>query len=190
MGQFPLSLRIDRCEREMMRMGSDDLYKKRRAQRIKKIGSKDPRDRILVVCEGAKTEPMYFEGFRLTNVDVRGIGHNTLSLVRKTIDIKERARKKKEPFDKVWCVFDRDSFPTQDFNEAIELASKNQIEVAYSNESFELWYCLHFGYCESAITRDQYCERLSERLNTTYDKTAKDMHDLLLDKQDAAIQER
>ncbi len=39
-------------------MGSDDLFRKR------KVATRDRRPRILIVCEGEKTEPKYFESFR------------------------------------------------------------------------------------------------------------------------------
>jgi hypothetical protein len=45
------------------------------------------------------------------------------------------------PFDEIWCVFDRDEHPFVD--EAIELATRNGIGVAFSNPCFELWFVLH-----------------------------------------------
>ena len=47
------------------------------------------RQRFLIVCEGSKTEPQYFEQFRVPGlvVKVEGIGMNTLSLVDKAIEL-------------------------------------------------------------------------------------------------------
>ena len=49
-------------------MGSDDLHKKRKAltlkQKQRKIGVRKPYDRVLIVCEGSKTEPLYFKALR------------------------------------------------------------------------------------------------------------------------------
>ena len=40
--------------------------------------SKYTRKTVLIVCEGAKTEPAYFHGFRLAKViEVKGVGKNT-----------------------------------------------------------------------------------------------------------------
>lgn len=65
----------------MIVMGSDDLFKRSKALREYKRATgnrgKD-RDRILIVCEGEKTEPTYFEGFKLTNVTVVGTGNNPI----------------------------------------------------------------------------------------------------------------
>jgi hypothetical protein len=168
-------------------MGTDDLYKKRRQNRTRKVGTRATRDRILIVCEGTKTEPNYFEGFRLTNVQIVGTGSNTHSVVKKALEEKRRAKRNKERFDQIWCVFDRDSFPSQNFNNAIAIAKQNDIRVAYSNESFELWYLLHFHYYDSAMTRQQYCDKLSQLLNINYQKNAKGIYDLLLQKQQDAI---
>lgn len=45
-------------------MGTDDLFKKRRAKlQERKIESKTPKpNSFLIVSEGAKTEPFYFDG--------------------------------------------------------------------------------------------------------------------------------
>lgn len=45
-------------------MGTDDLFHKRKQRRAtslqRKKALKAPYDRVLIVCEGAKTEPNYF----------------------------------------------------------------------------------------------------------------------------------
>lgn len=44
-------------------MGSDDLFKKRKLRR--KLAEKNvAADRFLIVCEGEKTEPNYFNVFK------------------------------------------------------------------------------------------------------------------------------
>jgi hypothetical protein len=108
----------------------------------------EPKQSILIVCEEEKTEPNYFKAFKVTsaNVVVIGLGTNTVKLVSSTIALKELALKKEITYDQVWCVFDRDSFSKTDFNNALLLALQNGIEVAYSNEAFEVWYLLHFSY--------------------------------------------
>jgi hypothetical protein len=42
--------------------------------------------RILIVCEGEKTEPNYFKGFQTNpevydSIDIHGTGYNTVSLI-------------------------------------------------------------------------------------------------------------
>lgn len=120
--------------------------------------------KLLIVCEGKKTEPSYFRAFPdnpevFDILDIQGMGANTLSLVRKAIELKESAEDRGEPYIEVWVVFDRDEFPLQHFKEAIRLASANNIFCAYSIESFELWFLLHFNYSDSQLSRSDYCER-------------------------------
>lgn len=66
------------------------------------------------------------------------------------------------PFGHVWCVFDKDSFTSNQFNIAINNANLENIEVAWSNEAIELWFLLHFEYISTGITRYQYIDKLND----------------------------
>ncbi len=48
------------------------------------------------------------------------------------------------------------------FDNAINKAIVNNINVAYSNDSFELWYCLHFEFIDQQHRRDTYYTTLSK----------------------------
>lgn len=116
----------------------------------------------------------------MTNVDVHGTGTNTLSVVQRAIELEREAHKKGKIYDQVWCVFDRDSFTAARFNDAIQLASHNNFSVAYSNESFELWYILHYEFLQAALTRHDYIDRLSNLLGYRYEKNRPEMYDELM----------
>lgn len=114
-------------------------FKKREKKKKKSISC-----RILIVCEGTKTEPNYFKAFKRINnqsfvveLDIKGEGTNTLSVVDKAISLKNSAL---SPYDEVWAVFDRDSFPAANVNAAILKAESNGVKAAWSNEAFELWF--------------------------------------------------
>jgi hypothetical protein len=98
---------------------------------------------ILIVCEGENTEPSYFSRFRLSSARIYpvGEGYNTVSLVNRAIALKESFA---DNYDQVWCVFDKDDYSANDFNQAIAIASANGFGVAYSNQAFEYWLILHF----------------------------------------------
>jgi hypothetical protein len=149
------------------------------------------RDRILIVCEGEKTEPNYFRKFPvdidLVEVDIQGIGANTLSLVKDAVARRDDALRKGKPYNQVWCVFDRDVFPPGNFNEACRLARTSKIRVAYSNQCFELWYCLHFNFSDAALHRHAYAEKLTGLIGRKYQKNDTGMYDLLKDQQWAAM---
>jgi len=172
-------------------MGTDNLFWKRKNRSLKRKSNLRgiPPKTFLIVCEGEKTEPNYFKSFKLSSatVKVEGCGMNTQSLVRKTMAFRENALKNGEQYDEVWCVLDRDDFPQQNFNEALKLAQKEQIKVAYSNEAFEIWYLLHFHYFKAALHRNIYKKKLSSLLGYPYKKNCSTMYNELLDKQQTAI---
>jgi len=148
--------------------------------------------RFLIVCEGEKTEPNYFRKFPKNpevydSIDIRGTGYNTVSLINEAIRLKVEAQKRREPYIEVWCVFDKDDFPIEQFKNATILAEKNQIKCAYSIEAFELWYMLHFNFYDSALSRNQYKEKLTELLGKTYQKNDGGMYQLLQKRQNTAI---
>lgn len=167
-------------------MGNNDqLYKKGKEKR--EVSFNDPSPTILILCEGTKTEPNYFDALikdlRLTSVKSQGCGITPKNIL-------EKAKIATETNDEVWCVFDRDNFAKENFNAAFEIANANpKIKIAYTNEAFELWYLLHFHYYDTAMHRDEYEEKLStkENLGFPYKKNLEDMYEILLDKQEKAI---
>ena len=142
--------------------------------RDSKTDTKEQLPIILIVCEGERTEPNYFDQFEVTNItiDPRGIGDNTIRLVKYAIN-----ESKRNDYDQVWCVFDKDSFPKDNFNNAVQLAQNNDFGIAYSNESFELWYILHFEFLNSQITRDQYIKKLNNIFKSKKDEGFPDSYE-------------
>lgn len=147
------------------------LLKRQKLKAAKRRSKKKIQCRILIVCEGEKTEPNYFRFFQVHNnglfvydVDCEGQGLNTMDVVNEAIRLKCDAEKT-TPYDCVWAVFDRDSFPKTRFNSAIAKAKANGIEVAWSNEAFELWYLYHFHNRSTAMNRDEYAKAISEAVN-------------------------
>jgi hypothetical protein len=154
----------------------------------RKVDTREFKQRFLIVCEGSKTEPNYFRSFRVhknvVEVDVRGLGEDPSRLVRSATDLKN---KDGDDYDQIWCVFDRDSWTLENFNNAISSATSQGFRVAYSNEAFELWYILHFEYLNTGIPRKDYIHKLSLLLGKKYQKNSKTIYDELLDKQPTAI---
>lgn len=132
----------------------------------RKIGGRDAKKRVVVVCEGLKTEPDYL---RLINkrsrkalVELEIIDEPATSpkqLVERACQIlsesKREARRTKDPNSKVneiWCVFDVDEHPL--LRESQKQASDNGISVAISNPCIEIWFLLHFSDQTANIHRD------------------------------------
>lgn len=152
----------------------------------RKVDIRELKQRFLIVCEGEKTEPNYFENFRVpkdvVKVAVHGVGENPSKLVNSAKKLQEEGDS-----DQVWCVFNRDTWTPQDFNNAIQNAHNLGFEVAYSNEAFELWYVLHFEFLNTGIPRRDYCKKLNTLLGRKYQKNSETIYDELLDKQATAI---
>lgn len=152
----------------------------------RKVDTREVRQRFLIVCEGEKTEPNYFRSFRVpknvAEIDVEEVGENPSKLVNSAKDLKEQ-----EDYDQVWCVFDRDSWTPEDFNNALKNAENQGFKVTYSNEAFELWYVLHFEFLNTGISRSNYLQKLSVLFNQRYQKNSEKIYDELFDKQPTAI---
>ena len=140
------------------------------------------RERLLIVCEGARTEPSYFRRFRL-NGDVVGLGDHTLSLVQRAIALRDDDG----AFTETWVVMDRDDFELGRFQQAVALANRERIRLALSHQAFELWYLLHFEYCDADLHRSTCTERLARYLGRPYLKNDPDMHAALLSRQGEAL---
>lgn len=135
-------------------------------------GTRVVKQSFLIVCEGMCTEPDYFRAFRMTTATIKAVGQgmNTISLVNKAISIRDTDIKKKRIYDQCWVVFDKDDFPTSDFNQAIALAERNGFRVAYSNQAFEYWFLLHFNLYRGPIHRNSYANMLTKLTDLTYSK--------------------
>lgn len=155
-------------------MGSDDIFKKRRAARQqRKHGYKNPKaNSFLIVTEGERTEPLYFRGMmklikekvggnievvEAPVIDIYGEGCGTGRLIGAAERIVKRA---KIIYQNVWVVFDKDDF--EDFDQAIKMGIEKGYKVAWSNQSFEYWLFLHFHYSDSALCREKWTEKLDE----------------------------
>lgn len=164
----------------------------RRRTLARHIAARYVRNRILILCEGQATEPNYFRKFPvdidLVELDVRGAGANTLSLVSEAIRLGEKAAKGNRPYNQIWCVLDRDAFPAGNFNAAFRVAAENRIRIAYSNQCFELWYFLHYHFNDAGIDRHAYSDKLTGLMGRTYRKNDDEMYALLKSRQQTATQ--
>ena len=135
-------------------MGTDDLFKRRNSNNTpkRKLPKFNVRERILIVCEGEKTEKNYFQDFRrifsLTSVVIKSSPHSAPTQIVAYAD-KEGAENSNK-FDEIYCVFDRDKHG--DFDEALqkvdEIKSKLEKDFVFktivSDPCFEFWILCHF----------------------------------------------
>ena len=172
------------------RIKLDPAIERRYARQEQRRKSRQMLCKILIVSEGTETEPNYFwkfnskENGRLIEVKVHGAADNTINVVKEAIK-----RSKENKYDSVWAVFDKDSFPDKDFNDAIIMAEKNGIGCAWSNEAFKLWFLYHFVNRVTAMSRTEYKKAISDAVNKSpnykekkkfkYDKPDKNLYNIM-----------
>lgn len=140
----------------------------------------EPRERILVLCEGTVTEPEYFLALRraarnpLVQVEIIGQGAEPKRLVEEAVSRKKKAADEAKRmrdaylgYDCVWCVCDVDDHPR--LADAKVQAAHWGVDLAISNPSFELWALLHLQDQTAWIHRDKVRQKLKEHI-PDYDK--------------------
>jgi len=140
-------------------MGSENLFHRQKAKKIEDLARKKARRegyaKVLIVCEGEKTEPNYFNGLKdhlalnSANIIITGdCGSDPMSVVDYVLRQYRIARETGDPFDKVFCVFDKDTHTSYDQAiEKLESAKpKNTFYPIASVPCFEYWLLLHFTY--------------------------------------------
>lgn len=145
-------------------MGTDNLFRKRKAKDANSLKRRPPvrssYERVLIVCEGEKTEPFYFSGLidfyklNTANVEVDGeCGSSPTSVVNHAIELYKEEHTKGNPYDRVYCVIDRDTH--QCFSAALQRLSAQRPKGAFfavvSIPCFEYWFLCHFIYTRAAF---------------------------------------
>lgn len=142
-------------------------------------------ERHLIVCEGEKTEPLYFAGMRdalkpefrdRIHIVVKGIGLHTTDL----LDYALRECWLSGDYDHVWLAYDRDDFNPKEFDSVIDRCvqasdSSTMFHPLWSNPCFEVWLLLHFGYTTAEMTSAEAISRTNtacqRELKHPYTKT-------------------
>jgi RloB-like protein len=161
--------------------------------------TREPYDFVLIVCEGKKTEPNYLNGLRAkyslssTNIIILHSGAtDPKSIVEFALQEMEA-----EPYDRAFCVFDRDGHGTYDKALQIIAASPegkaDRLLAITSWPCFELWLLLHFVYTSSPYAGsanrsagDKLLADLRQHL-ANYQKGQKGWFEALFSKLDTAI---
>lgn len=165
-------------------MGKEGQPKHRQAARElrRRVAQRQPAERLLIVCEGAKTEPLYLSQIRQqlrlpsANLQVQPAAYGTepLRVVeyagrlytegQRALGIQARR------FDRVVVVFDRDEHHT--YHAALQRVAalngrlrndervKVPFEAVVSVPCFELWLLLHFEDVFAPLHRDEALARL------------------------------
>ena len=155
------------------KVGTENWRKKRRQEYLEM-----KEFRYYIFCEGEQTEPLYFSGFKkliednpiyrdMVLIQIEPCGAETM----RVINLAERYIKDNHiEKGQIWCVYDKDSFPAENFNGVVSRAeSLNkdnpllQYHTAWSNECIEFWFLLHFAYYTSNNHRSEYISFLNKK---------------------------
>jgi len=170
-----------------------------------------PNKRVLIVCEGSKTEKLYFtalaSSLRLSSVEVEvceNCGSAPISVVNFAEDkATDAGAPEAGGYDCVFCVFDRDEHESFDRakNKIKQLKRKGKFPAGdivgiTSEPCVEYWFLLHAKYTRAPYTKaggKTAAEQLISHLKKVpafkdYRKSLSDQHkSFLLDKTSAAV---
>ena len=151
-------------------MARDNHPRERQARALaRKKGTRPPYERILIVTEGEKTEPQYFEEIR----KLRRVASAHIAILesrygtepRQIVDFaKDRFRERKKEFDRVFVVFDRDEHLT--YHDSLAACQRAKLKndtgksiefcAVVSNPCFELWLLLHYEEIHHLFHRNAF----------------------------------
>lgn len=168
-------------------MARDNSPKERQRRHLeRKSNRRTAHDRILIVSEGSKTEPNYFNEIRrmyrlrTASVQVRPseLGTAPIQVVQYARQLFESgdAHKGIQPrsFERVYAVFDRDDH--ESYHDALTLADSLNgklrsdirrtihFQAIASVPCFELWLLLHFEEVQSPLHRNDVMRSLKRHL--------------------------
>ena len=144
----------------------------------RKSQNRSSRYYVLIVCEGAETEPTYFKAL-CAHLQLGGkvkiAGKECQSAPIKVIEYANREKKNAErdrnPYDAAWAVVDRDQHGRME--QAIEKALSCDITLALSVPCFEFWLLLHQQYTTRPFAD---CTELKTKVEQLAGNTAPDKY--------------
>lgn len=168
-------------------MARDNAPKERQKKHLeRKLGRRASYDRILIVSEGSKTEPLYLQEIRAAyrlhtaNVEVHSseLGTAPIQVVKYAKELFESGDHHKNvqrrAFEHVYAVFDRDDhdsyFDALQLAESLDGKLRNdtkcfiRFKAIASVPSFELWLLLHFEDIQAPLHRDDVIRRLKQHI--------------------------
>ena len=156
---------------------------------LRKSGNRKEYKTLVIVCEGQKTERIYFNRYKERKSGLLIITPNSTvtdpeNLVKIALSQIQKYDLDLSNGDQVWCVFDADRNTNDNIKKAIALA-EDKVKLCLSNPCFELWYLLHFSYFDNRILTSDIKTKIIEHIKD-YDKV-KDYFDILLSKRSIAI---
>lgn len=163
----------------------------------RKINKYNEIRKIIIFCEGEKTEPNYFNEFKRLieknaiysksiKVEIEKDGNVNCRLVKSGYNYINNRRINNAD---IWFVYDKDDFLDADFDCCIKLIKEYNKEckkrelkynLAWSNQCIEFWFLLHFSFYHSDNDRKFYIKSLKEFID--YNKNDSYIFNKLIEK--------
>lgn len=153
------------------------------------------RRQIYIFVEG-HTELKYFEmlkqRLRLSTVKIKSqlldnSGQNWLEKAQRIMANDPQFRRDSQT--QVIVVFDQDEMSLAEFTKIRLMAEKNEIQLGFSNQMFEVWLLAHFEKLGSGIvTRHELAHRISNHLKQDYVKAKASQLDVIVERVAEAIE--
>ncbi len=166
----------------MAKRGGDKLFHRKKEQEAKdlkrKIEKIDQKKSLIISCEDSVSAPAYFnlivdelkkekiitpESFVIVPHDGSTDPQHVLERLTNYTDL--------ELYEHKWIVIDRDEervngggHKKDNYDNTIASAKSQNIEVAFSNPSFEIWYLLHLDLRSTAIDREEVISVLKAKI--------------------------
>lgn len=156
----------------------------------RKTNYRDPKKVVILVCQGAETEPIYFNNFRKKDCDIaihihRDAGKDPIAIT-KTAKYLKNDQYKGAVIERIFCIYDVDNTPETVLKKSYKISIDNGLETCISNPCFEIWYLLHFLYSTSRY--NSYDDVNMDLINHVHGYAKnKDIFNLLLPNQQKAI---
>ncbi|MEA1673472.1 RloB family protein [Nitrospirillum sp. BR 11163] len=169
---------------------------KQQKELSRSLPSREPLGRILVVCEGLKTEPNYFNAlarqYRARNVIIKGSGGVSGTDPCSVLQFALECNKDDGPYENIFCVFDKEGTLEREKNleaacakiDGISRKKRGTLKVTAvkSIPCFEYWVLLHFEFTTKpfvAAGGKSCCESLISKIKGYMPEYSKGRYDLM-----------
>jgi len=141
-------------------VANDKLHQWRKARTQKELRRQKAKrasyDRVLIVCEGSKTEPIYLTDLKdclrlnSANIEIDGdCGSSPISVYEHAYRRYLKEKRNSNPYDRVFCVFDKDRHDDAYDQAKAKIQSsrpKDVFKAIISVPCYEYFLLLHFEY--------------------------------------------